>query len=118
MADFEAAVRRLSKPPELQPLGTLIGQLVQARLEPLPERQVLTAIKSATGISVAILEKQVSELRRRLNATGDINRQPIRPRWASQLRLDLTGMPEPSFQRVPRPWSDIPSCQQRHLGAV
>src|SRR5207249_1149500 len=51
-------------------------------------------IKSATGISVAILEKQVSELRRRLNATGDINRQPIRPRWASQLRLDLTGMPE------------------------
>ena len=33
---------------------------------------MLTAIKSATGIAVSILEKQVGELRRRLNATGDV----------------------------------------------
>jgi hypothetical protein len=30
----------------------------------------------------------------------------------------LVSGPLASFQRVPRPWSDIPSCQQRHLGAV
>ena len=55
---------------------------------------MLAAIKSATGISVSILEKQIGELRRRLNATGDIHRRPIRPRWANQLRLDLAGTPE------------------------
>ncbi|MGE0627586.1 MAG: VapE domain-containing protein [Hyphomicrobiaceae bacterium] len=93
-ADFEAAARALAKPPELHALGTILGQLVTARLEPLPERQVLSLIKSATGIPVAVLEKQIGELRRRLNTTGDIHRQPTRPRWASQLRLDLAGTPE------------------------
>jgi putative DNA primase/helicase len=93
-ADFESAVRGLSKPPDLQALGTVLGQLVHARLEPLPERQVLTAIKTSTGIPVAILEKQIGEFRRRLNATGDIHQQPVRPRWAVQLRLDLAGTPE------------------------
>ena len=42
-----------------------------ARLEPLPERQVLAQIKARTGIAVAILERQLAELRRRLNASGD-----------------------------------------------
>src|SRR5581483_3495467 len=93
-ADFEAAARALTKPPELQALGAILGQLVTARLEPLPERQVLSSIKAATGIPVAILERQIGELRRRLNTTGDIHRQPTRPRWASQLRLDLAGTPE------------------------
>ena len=93
-ADFESAARALTKPPELQALGTILGQLVLARLEPLPERQVLSSIKAATGIPVAVLEKQIGELRRRLNSTGDIHRQPARPRWASQLRLDLAGTPE------------------------
>ena len=65
-----------------------------ARLEPLPERQVLAAIKTATGIAVSILEKQICELRRRLNTTGNIHHRPIRPRWANQLRLDLAGTPE------------------------
>ncbi len=93
-ADFESAARALTKPPELQALGTILGQLVTARLEPLPERQVLRAIKSATGIPVAVLEKQIGELRRRLNTTGDIHLRPSRPRWANQLRMDLAGTPE------------------------
>ena len=93
-AEFQAAAGTLTNPPDLQPLGQILGQLVHARLEPLPERQVLAAIKAATGISVAILEKQIGELRRRLNATGDIHHRPIRPRWANQLRLDLAGTPE------------------------
>ena len=92
--EFEAAAQSLTNPPDLGTLGSLLGQLVKARLEPLPERQVLAAIKSATGIAVSILEKQIAELRRRLNATGDIHHAPIRPRWACQLRLDLTGTPE------------------------
>jgi predicted P-loop ATPase len=93
-ADFEAAARGLTNPPDVMALGTLLGQIVLARLEPLPERQVLLAIKSATGIAVSILEKQIGELRRRLNKTGDIHHQPVRPPWANQLRLDLTGSPE------------------------
>ena len=92
--EFEQAARGLTNPPDLTALGSLLGQLVMARLEPLPERQVLAAIKSATGIAVSILEKQIAELRRRLNATGDIHQRPIRPLWASQLRLDLAGTPE------------------------
>jgi len=93
-AEFEAAARSLTKPPDLSALGTILGQLVQARLEPLPERQVLAAIKAASGIPVAVLERQIGELRRRLNATGDVHHRPVRPAWASQLRLDLAGTPE------------------------
>jgi putative DNA primase/helicase len=94
VGELEVLVRSLTRPPDLHAIGNILGRLVQARLEPLPERQVLSAIKSTTGISVAILEKQVGELRRRLNATGDVHRQPQRPRWANQLHLDLTGTPE------------------------
>ena len=94
MAEFDAAAQALTNPPDLQALGHILGQLVQARLEPLPERQVLTAIKSATGIAVSILEKQIGELRRRLNATGDVSRPAIRPRWANRLRIDVNGTPE------------------------
>ena len=94
LAEFDAAAQALTNPPDLQALGHILGQLVQARLEPLPERQVLTAIKSATGIAVSILEKQVGELRRRLNATGDVARPGIRPRWANRLRIDVNGTPE------------------------
>lgn len=93
-AEFAAAAQRLTRPPDLQVLGNILGQLVQARLEPLPERQVLSVIRTATGISVAILEKQIGELRRRLNASGDIHHRPIRPPWANQLRIDLAGTPE------------------------
>jgi len=93
-AEFASAAQTLTKPPDLQALGNILGQLVQARLEPLPERQVLAAIKASTGIPVAILEKQIAELRRRLNASGDIHHRPNRPPWANQLRLDLAGTPE------------------------
>ena len=57
-SEFETAARKLSNPPDLSALGTLLGQLVKARLDPLPERQVLGAIKTATGIAVSILDKQ------------------------------------------------------------
>jgi predicted P-loop ATPase len=92
--EFETAARALTNPPDITALGSLLGQLVMARLDPLPERQVLLTIKSATGIAVSILEKQIGELRRRLNTTGDIHHRPVRPRWANQLRLDLAGNPE------------------------
>lgn len=92
--DMLAAASALTTPPDMAPLSTLLGRLVTARLEPLPERQVLAAVKSATGIAVSILEKQLGELRRRLNTTGDIHTAPVRPRWASLLRLDPAGTPE------------------------
>ncbi|MGE3159215.1 MAG: toprim domain-containing protein [Xanthobacteraceae bacterium] len=93
-SELETAARALSNPPDLTILGSLIGQLAMARLEPLPERQVLSAIKTATGIPVSILDKQLVELRRRLHTKGDIHHRPVRSRWASQLRLDLVGTPE------------------------
>ena len=51
-------------------------------------------LPKCTGIAVSILEKQVGELRRRLNATGDVSRPAIRPRWANRLRIDVNGTPE------------------------
>lgn len=92
--DLIAAAGSLTNPPDMAPLSALLGQLVTLRLEPLPERQVLTAIKTATGIAVSILTKQVAELRRRLNATGDVTQAPIRPRWSALLRMDINGTPE------------------------
>lgn len=93
-AELEAIALALTNPPDATALGTLLGQLVMAQLAPLPERQVLQSIKSTTGIAISILERQVNELRRRLNTTGDIHHRPIRPRWFKQLRLDLAGTPE------------------------
>lgn len=89
-----AAAAALTKPPDAAPLSDLLGQLAIARLEPVPERQVLAAVKAATGIAVSILDKQLVELRRRLNATGDLRRAVVRPPWAPLLRLDPGGTPE------------------------
>ncbi|WP_232478999.1 VapE domain-containing protein [Roseomonas rosulenta] len=94
LEELLAAASALTNPPDMAPLSALLGRLVTARLEPLPERQVLAAVKSATGIAVSILAKQLGELRRRLNTTGDVNQAPVRPRWASLLRLDPAGTPE------------------------
>ncbi|WP_135470359.1 VapE domain-containing protein [Crenalkalicoccus roseus] len=89
-----AAASGLTRPPDSEPLADLLGRLALARLDPLPERQVLAAVKTATGIAVSILEKQLVELRRRVNATGDVRRAPVRPPWASLLRIDDGGAPE------------------------
>jgi putative DNA primase/helicase len=94
LEELLAAASALTNPPDMAPLSALLGRLVTARLEPLPERQVLAAVKSASGIAVSILAKQLGELRRRLNTTGDVNQAPVRPRWASLLRLDPAGTPE------------------------
>jgi predicted P-loop ATPase len=88
------AASGLTRPPDSEPLADLLGRLALARLDPLPERQVLAAVKIATGIAVSILEKQLVELRRRVNATGDVRRAPVRPPWASLLRIDAGGTPE------------------------
>jgi predicted P-loop ATPase len=92
--EFAAAANALTTPPDLAALGTLLGALVMAKLEPLAERHVLGLIKSSTGIAVSILDKQIAELRRRVNSTGSVHHRPIRPPWSHLLRLDLTGSPE------------------------
>ena len=113
-ASSKRSRRGLGNPPDVSALGTLLGQLVTARLDPLPERQVLAAIKTATGIAVSILDKQIGELRRRLNTTGDIHHRPIRPRWANQLRLDLAGTPERNEANV----ITALSCDEAFAGAL
>lgn len=94
VADFEAAAGALARPPDVAALGALLGALAQARLEPLAERHVLGLVKASTGVSVSILDRQMGDLRRRLNATGGVDVRPVRPRWARLLRLDLLGAPE------------------------
>lgn len=89
-----AAADTLTSPPDLSALGQLLGRVALARLDPLPERQILARIKSATGIAVSILEKQLGELRRRVNVTGDPNARIPKPTWFGRLRLDLVGAPE------------------------
>ena len=92
--DLLAVASGLTRPPDSEPLADLLGRLALARLDPLPERQVLAAVKTATGIAVSVLEKQLVELRRRVNMTGDVRRAPVRPPWASLLRIDAGGTPE------------------------
>jgi predicted P-loop ATPase len=88
------ATEALTNPPDLAELGTLMGRIVKARLEPMEERHVLSLIKARTGIAMSILDKQLSVLRRRLNSTGDLMKPAARPAWANRLRLDLSGTPE------------------------
>lgn len=89
-----AAATTLANPPDLAALGQLLGRVALARLDPLPERQVLAAIKASTGIAVSILTRQLGELRRRVDVTGDPNAPIPKPRWFGRLRMDLSGTPE------------------------
>ncbi len=89
-----AAAEALTNPPDITALGQLLGRTALARLDPLPERQILARIKAATGISVSILEKQLGELRRRVNVSGDPNARIAKPVWFNRLRQDLAGTPE------------------------
>lgn len=88
------ATEALTNPPDLTELGSLMGRIVKARLEPMEERHVLSLIKARTGIAMSILDKQFGVLRRRLNSTGDLVKPAARPAWANRLRLDLSGTPE------------------------
>ena len=92
----------------------LLGRLVLARLDPLPERQVLARIKSRTGIAMSVLDKQMAELRRRLNTTGDLSHRAIRPAWSHKLRLDLAGQPERNEANV----ITALSCDEAFAGAI
>ncbi|WP_136646575.1 VapE domain-containing protein [Tabrizicola sp. YIM 78059] len=93
-ATLIAAAEGLTNPPEFEALSTLLGRIALAKLDPLPERQVVARIKSATGIGMSVLTRQLAELRRRLNATGDPHAPIPKPAWFGRLRLDLAGAPE------------------------
>ena len=114
LADLEAAAETLTNPPDVTALGMLLGRLVLARLDPLPERQVLARIKSRTGIAMSVLDKQMAELRRRLNTTGDLSHRAIRPAWSHKLRLDLAGQPERNEANV----ITALSCDEAFAGAI
>lgn len=98
-----AATAALTNPPELATLSSLLGRLALAGLDPLPERQILARIKTATGISMSILDKQLAELRRRVNATGD-------PMHGSSSRHGLAGCARtfPALPNATRPMSSSP----------
>ncbi len=98
-------------PPELAALSSLLGRLALARLDPLPERQILTRIKTTTGISMSILDKQLTELRRRVHATGDPQGRIARPAWFGRLCQDLSGTPERNEANVIIALSSVRSSQ-------
>ncbi len=112
--ELEAAAEALTNPPDVTALGMLLGRLVLARLDPLPERQVLARITSRTGIAMSVLDRQIAELRRRLNSTGDLSHRTIRPAWSHQLRFDLTGQPERNEANV----ITALSCDEAFAGAI
>lgn len=94
VAALLAAAEALTNPPDIAALGQLLGRTALARLDPLPQRQILARIKTATGISMSILDKQLAELRRRVNVSGDPNARIPKPHWFGRLCQDLAGTPE------------------------
>ena len=94
IAGLVMAAEALTNPPDISSLGQLLGRIALARLDPLPARQILARIKTATGIPMAILEKQLTELGRRVNASGDPNARISKPAWFNRLRQDMAGTPE------------------------
>ena len=94
IAALVTAAEALTNPPDITALGQLLGRVALARLDPLPARQILAHIKVATGIPMAILEKQLTELGRRVNASGDPNARIAKPAWFNHLRQDMAGTPE------------------------
>ncbi len=91
--EFEAAALALTFPPDAQALAKLMGQLAIARLDPIAERRVLTAIKATTRIPVSVIDKQLRELCRRAGG-GEHGMPTVRPPWYGQLRTGVDGSPE------------------------
>ncbi|MCE6967604.1 VapE domain-containing protein [Cereibacter sphaeroides] len=94
IADLVAAADALTNPPDISALGELLGRLALARLDPLPARQILARIKTTTGIAMSILDKQLIELVKRVNVSGDPHARSAKPAWFNRLRQDLAGTPE------------------------
>lgn len=88
------AARGLATATDDNALGSLLGAIVLARLEPVPERQVLDAIKATKKISIKVLESQLVALKRRLAGSGEFRRAGSGSTWAGQLRRDMVGTPE------------------------
>ena len=63
---------------------------------------------------MSVLDKQMAELRRRLNTTGDLSHRAIRPAWSHKLRLDLAGQPERNEANV----ITALSCDEAFAGAI
>ena len=94
IADLVAAADALTNPPDISALGALLGRIALARLDPLPARQILARIKTTTGIAMSILDKQLIELVKRVNVSGDPHARIAKPAWFNRLRQDLVGTPE------------------------
>ncbi|MCX5478029.1 toprim domain-containing protein [Kaistia geumhonensis] len=94
IADLVAAADALTNPPDISALGELLGRIALARLDPLPARQILARIKTTTGIAMSILDKQLIELVKRVNVSGDPHARIAKPAWFNRLRQDLVGTPE------------------------
>lgn len=94
IADLVAAADALTNPPDISALGELLGRIALARLDPLPARQILARIKTTAGIAMSILDKQLIELVKRVNVSGDPHARIAKPAWYNRLRQDLVGTPE------------------------
>ncbi|BAE49957.1 Predicted P-loop ATPase and inactivated derivative [Paramagnetospirillum magneticum AMB-1] len=101
----------LTFPPDMGSLAKLLGNLAQARLDPVEERQVLVAIKATTRIPVSVTEKQIRSLRRQGSSA---NAPTVQPAWFSQLRTSADGTPERNEANV----ITALSCDEAFAGAL
>jgi predicted P-loop ATPase len=108
LAEMEAAALALTHPPDMTDLARLLGAIATARLDPVPIRHLLTTIKATTRIPVSVLEKQLRDLRRRLNGGGG-DAPAIRPPWAVMLRIGDDGTPERNEANVITALSNDPA---------
>lgn len=89
--EMQAAASALTYPVDGDALGRLLGAMVMAELEAIPLRQLLDTIKATTRLSVAVLEKHMRDLRKRLGAGGP---PAPRPSWFAMLLRSDDGKPE------------------------
>jgi predicted P-loop ATPase len=106
LEEMEATALALTCPPNMADLARLLGAIATARLEPVPIRHLLTTIKATTRIPVSVLEKQLRDLRRRLNGADT---PAVRLPWAGMLRIGDDGTPERNEANVITALSNDPA---------
>jgi predicted P-loop ATPase len=94
IAAIEAAAGKITKDTGLVDIAKLLGALIMLGADPIQEEQILATLKRNCGMPIKALRDQVRELKKRFGKTGNLDRDPLRPPWAKQLRNDLFGNPE------------------------
>ncbi len=69
--DLTAAAGALTRESPPETITALLGQIIQAKLDPIQQRAILETMKSKTGMSIDVLTKGMQAVRRQAVATRD-----------------------------------------------